>query len=113
MVKQSFKFQPKGWFTPNSYGNNFSELPESSGVYLFVATELFPSITHRVLYVGMSQNILKRIGGYHEVLYLCKEKYDYVQIYFKRYIKNLRKRERCFIHSFNPSYNLQHRTRGT
>lgn len=108
-------FNPEDWLTPNSYNDNHAELTTSSAIYLLVRATWSPSLTHKVLYVGMSTNLAKRFRN-HEVKVLCDKKdgkSDYVQVYFKRCPKEaLRRRERAFIKAFNPPYNLQHRERG-
>jgi hypothetical protein len=108
-------FNTEGWLTPNSYSNNFASLPKRPGIYVLVRATWYPTISHRVLYVGMSTNIAKRLDG-HEIKAMCDKedgKNDYVQVYFKTCPPEaLRARERRLIKRFNPPFNLQHRVRG-
>lgn len=67
--------------------------------------------SYRVLYVGMSKNIAKRLRA-HGVLRTCRDRFNYVQVYFKEFRGDLRKAERKLIRFFNPPYNLQCRIKG-
>jgi hypothetical protein len=113
--KDQRTFNTEGWLTPNSYSNNFASLPKRPGIYVLVRATWYPTISHRVLYVGMSTNIAKRLDG-HEIKAMCDKedgKNDYVQVYFKTCPPEaLRARERRLIKRFNPPFNLQHRVRG-
>lgn len=101
------------WNTPNSYSKNYSPLLDSPGIYLIVSTN-FPLgqlPVWKIQYVGMSQNIKKRMRN-HPILNACKNRFGYVQIYFKTYRTKLREKEKFLIQVFSPPYNLQHRTKG-
>lgn len=101
------------WQSPDSYCENFSALPNASGIYLLVSCEIdFETIRHRVLYVGKSRNIYKRLKC-HEMLPVLWERFRYIQRYFRRYpTPRIDDLERKFIRGFNPPYNIVHRIRG-
>jgi excinuclease UvrABC nuclease subunit len=111
----TLQFNPEDWLTPNSYGDNYAELPHGAGIYILVRATWRPVPKFQVLYVGMSTNIAQRLKG-HEIKKLCDDcngATDYVQTYFRAYPKDvLRRRERRLIKAWNPPYNLQHRERG-
>lgn len=99
-----------GWFTPNSYANDFREIPDRPGVYLLVAV-CVRSLKALVCYAGMSRNLSKRLEN-HPVKRLCEARFDYVKVYFKEERSGLRTKEKALIREFNPLYNLQHKMVG-
>jgi len=114
MAKQ---FDLDKWKTPNTYdGDSFASLPNGCGIYLLVQVQTRDSeFSYRVLYVGQSINIARRLTG-HDVKTMCDawvEKGSYVRVYFRRCSRNeLRIREKNLIKLLNPPFNLQHRVRG-
>lgn len=98
----------KNWRTPQSYGPLFEPLPESGGIYAFVSVKFlnnFSKIRRKILYVGMSQNIKKRVGN-HPTLRKIHKRFDYICIYFLKHDSDLRMLERYYIQKFNPPYNI-------
>lgn len=106
------KFKPSVWLTPNTYDHNFSE-PSGSGIYLLCKRTVNPNESngYKILYVGMSSNLKKRLEG-HPILLELQEKFEDVVIFFRRYKINVRRLERAFIHHFNPPFNIMGRRRG-
>ena len=108
----------KSWRTPNSYDLDFSPLPNSPGVYIFVACDVCcytkgNPFVYDILYVGMSLRLAQRCNDSHEVFALLCEKYDYVKTFFKSLSKDaLRETEKCLIQELHPPYNLAHRIKG-
>lgn len=104
-----------GWKTPNTYdGASFSALPPAPGVYLLLHINIRlgdPDFgKERVLYVGMSKNLAKRLLT-HEVLYAVPGLY--IQKWFiEKPLEDLRIFEREMIEHFDPPFNIIGRRRG-
>lgn len=110
-------FYSKDWFTPNSYCDNFRELPSGPGIYLLVWRAMSsPTKNYKfdIMYVGMSKNIRARINGHPTKRLIesqvAKQSHDYkfsqVSVYFQPCCDKLRDLERFFIQTFNPPFNL-------
>lgn len=103
-----FSFSPNLWSTPNTYGTNFKDVPNTPGVYLLVNAEFsndLKSVNHTILYVGSSKCLRVRYKS-HEVLRTLRSMHDYIQFYFietKDYINT----EKLLIKSIKPKYNKQ------
>lgn len=107
------QLQADGWRTPDTYCKHFSKIPESSGLYLFLKVDLdFLKNTRRdrVMYVGMSENISKRVMSHNiKPMIIC----DYLQTWFKPLdIEILRKSELKVIRKYSPPYNISGKLRG-
>lgn len=110
-----------GWKTPNTYdGDDLGDLPRGPGVYLLIRTSIVQDrsakwgqrIVRHVLYVGMSNNVSRRITT-HEIIKALARKRDFVEVWFKRCpAARLRIREKKLIQEFDPPYNIIHRVRG-
>jgi excinuclease UvrABC nuclease subunit len=123
MSKHLTRHDFKDWLTPNSYDNDFAELPNKPGVYLFVTGTLLipyrkePALS--VLYVGMSRNLKSRCENSHPVWIEIHAKLDeqrpatadyrFAKIYFKLCNSDLRAVERQLIEQFQPPYNFTRR----
>lgn len=106
MNKEKKEFNFKEWKTANSFDLNFGYPENRCGVYLLVKTDLDyinKKINHEILYVGSSKKLKQRYNS-HEVLRELKEKYDYIQFYFK-YTKNHIIEEYKLIKKLKPKYN--------
>jgi len=99
------------WKTPNTYGNNFSLVPNSAGVYLLVVfNNLLEKnnlqIEPEILYVGSSFN-LKQRREKHEVKRQLQKFYSYIYFYFKE-TNNYKDFEIELIKNIRPKFNIQH-----
>ena len=102
-------FIKDGWKTPDTYTNSYSQLPKKSGVYIFLRRDIDQKKEDKILYVGMSISISKRIES-HNIIPLIK---DFFQIWFKEYPKEqIREIERELIKKYNPPFNIIGRERG-
>lgn len=104
------------WSTPNTYGKNYSPLPEKCGVYLLVRREFFINDNTRmrtkILYVGSSKNLYKRCSEHPVKTRIIK---DYVGLhgfdvacYFKE-CENYKEEEKQLIRTSQARYNKQWR----
>jgi excinuclease UvrABC nuclease subunit len=106
-------FNPHSWLTPNTYNGNFA-YPSGRGIYVLAARKIDyekKKVRHKILYVGMSLDLRRRLSG-HAVLLELRDRFGDVVIFFRNYKSDLRKLERHFIHLFNPPYNIIGRRRG-
>ena len=104
-------FYKNGWRTPNSYSNDYEEIPPEAGIYVLVNIDKSTN-NEKILYVGMSKNLKNRLNS-HQLRKRLENEFDFIHIFFIR--KNaqiLRKEEKNIIKKYNPPYNLQHRCRG-
>ena len=117
ILKITRGFRDDKWLTPNTYSTNFDALPDSSGCYLLVFRSFDRGVlTKKVLYVGMSTNIARRISA-HETFRLLRKTFTTrtsdVVVYFRRMPGGrIRRAEKRLIKLFAPPFNLQHRQRG-
>jgi len=105
-----FNFNPKEWKTPNTYDNNFSDLPNDSGIYCIVLPTpnyALQKYEYEILYVGSAKNLKVRYNK-HEVMRMLTRFYGYVQFYFKTE-SNYRNVEKSLIKKIQPKYNTQWR----
>ena len=71
------------WFSPNTYGNEYKGIPETPGVYFFVAdTSPNPKTNKpKIVYVGSSKNLFNRLRN-HELFKVFSETFYNVRIFF-------------------------------
>lgn len=106
------EFNLNGWFTERCYSSErFAPIPKGPGLYALLDFDVSSQpLTWRVLYIGMSKNIRRRLRT-HAIFAELNKVID-VFVYFKPLNENLRTTERGLIKKFNPPYNIQHRQRG-
>ena len=119
----SAHLEQDGWLTPDTYSTNYARFPDTSGVYIFLYSDLdlakIRLEAERVLYVGMSLSIAQRQIG-HEVygsicddIYALKGGYFHCSRWFKQVAEDrLRTEEARLIRYYDPPYNLIHRRKG-
>lgn len=114
MAATTFSFSE--WHSLNRYDPGPGDLPRSSGVYIIALIGLPPENFEKVLYVGMSKNIKKRVTGQHKILKMCRKletPENMIQIYFRQFPQTgLAKREKSLIQELDPPFNIIHRKRG-
>src|SRR4030042_5329204 len=101
----NLKLLEKDWLTPNTYGENYSVIPEQSGIYLIVYFDM-ENLIHTIMYIGSSKNLAKRYKT-HETLRLLKIFYNYIHFYFK-VMDNYISEEKRLIQIIKPKFNKQH-----
>jgi hypothetical protein len=109
-IKKRFVFKPEKWHNANTYDTNYMSPPSAPGVYMLVSSKYsFVRKKHirKILYVGSSKNLLKRYNN-HEVFNKIKDKYYYIQFYF-RIEDDPINIERALIKMIQPKYNKQWR----
>lgn len=101
-----------GWRSPDTYDNCFSPVTEESAIYLFLLHERQWHSKAFVAYVGMSQNLCRRLSG-HEILRVLYQPGFWPQRWFlPTPADNLRSLERRYIEQFDPPWNIVGRKRG-
>jgi excinuclease UvrABC nuclease subunit len=108
---ENISIKENEWKTPNTYGNNFSSVPKTCGVYLLV---VFNNLLEKknlqieptILYVGSSINLQQRREK-HEVKRHLQKLYDYIYFYFKE-TDNYKNYEIELIKNIHPKFNTQH-----
>jgi hypothetical protein len=102
-----------GWKTPDTYTNDFEEIPASSAVYLFLAYRRGYDLREAfVAYVGMSKNAAARVAQ-HPIFSMVADDGFWPQRWFKPVAAGqLRNAERRYIIQFDQPYNIIGRQRG-
>lgn len=108
--KNPHDFDIEKWKTPRTYCNNFSPIPEKSGVYAVLDIQLleYAALSIEVLYIGISKNLKQRTKG-SAILSKIRKEYADVYIYFQEISHNFREKEKEYIKSFQPKFNIQHK----
>jgi hypothetical protein len=108
-----------GWKTPDTYTNNFAEIPDASAVYLFMLYDNHSK--SRALdyenaiigYVGMARRLKRRLANHSVLAELRELEGLWAQRWFKRIVSaQLRETERLYIQRFDPPWNIIGRPRG-
>lgn len=108
--------ETEGWRTPETYfSRRYEKIPFASGVYLFLHRNIDDFTVHperdRVMYVGMSECLARRLSN-HPIFYELSKRL-YVQPWFKTLPSaRLRAEERQLIARFNAPFNIIGRPRG-
>jgi len=95
------------WKTPNTYGNNYEQPPQESGVYLLVRPFEGDKQIFDIMYIGSAKWLYQRYER-HEVLRVLSEVYGYVQFYWIR-DDNYKETEKKLIKQYQPKFNKQWR----
>lgn len=103
---KKFDFIANGFKTNRSYDNDFSPIPQTSGVYLLMNRTLKNGKSkYDILYVGSSNNLKERLGN-HEVYRFLNKMYLDVVPYFK-IESNYLEKEKELIKLLQPKFNTQ------
>lgn len=106
-----------GWKTPDTYlSSEFTPMPSAPGVYLFLYKETVSEHggDERVVYVGMSSNLRNRHLNHptRSIIAKMMAPTGHVQCWFKVIDAGLvAQAEIDLIQKYDPSLNLQHRTK--
>ncbi|WP_312306475.1 GIY-YIG nuclease family protein [Chryseobacterium sp.] len=100
MAQLGFTFYPKDWFTTNIYDKNYKD-PEGPGIYIIKEYE--ETGENRVLYVGSSSDLKKRLGQ-HEIIRIASFFTFHLKIYWQNFDDYLTK-EVVIINHFKPPLN--------
>jgi predicted GIY-YIG superfamily endonuclease len=105
-----------GWKLDSSYApiRHRSSLPPRAGLY---SITMFNEINelHKVVYIGLSQNLLKRLRIHtHQIIRSLIKKYGFCDVWFKEFIgteMELMDAETMLIHKYDPSFNIRQKLR--
>lgn len=117
-VRLREELKADGWKTPDTYTNDFEEIPDGPAVYLFMLYERHASWAQdyaRALigYVGMARRLERRLTAHPVLAELYEIEGLWPQRWFKRITSaRLRETERLYIHRFDPPWNIIGRPRG-
>lgn len=96
-----------GWRSPDVYSNLFEAVPDSSGVYLILAVNRFFYDNGFIAYVGMATRLIRRITTNHEMMRVVEQEGLWPQRWFRlEKPKLLRQRERHYIETYDPPFNV-------
>lgn len=101
-----------GWFSPDTYSNEFKPFINGSAVYLFLLHETEFYDVAIVAYVGMSINLEQRMSGHNIIPLIHQDGYWPMRWFKPTPESELRKVEADLIAEIDPPWNIQGRTRG-
>lgn len=102
----NFDFIGLGFKTNRSFDSDFSNIPNSSGVYLLINRTInYNDISYEILYIGSSKNLKLRLSK-HEVYRILSEIYEDIIPYFIKE-KNYIQKEKELIQLLRPRFNKQ------
>jgi excinuclease UvrABC nuclease subunit len=107
MTEKEFKILFFDWKTPNSYGVEYENPPQESGVYLLVRPFEGKKIIYEIIYIGSAKWLYQRYER-HEVRRVLTTVYGYIQFYWKREL-NYKEVEKNLIKQYQPKFNSQWR----
>ena len=107
------QLRAEGWLTPDTYSNSFAPLPTAPGVYLILAVDLCEPRDRKVVYVGKSLDLARRLNNHPVVRGVHSRDGDiFMQRWFREMpAAGITAAEIEAISRFDPPLNIQHRRR--
>lgn len=108
-------FDPSKWVSCDVYSRGFAALPDGPGIYaiygLSLDKRLMPTAPKMLCYIGISQNLRRRLEGQHPALKQVKRSFEHSYRHFQTCPFDIAADlERFLIQKYSPPLNITHRT---